>query len=45
MMHALVTSTFALTDWQAQGGDKGSVVAPFPTDDEIVDWAKAKLGF
>lgn len=34
-----------LVDWQAQGGDVGSTVGPYPTDDEIISWAKAKLGF
>jgi hypothetical protein len=34
-----------LAAWQKQGEDKGSSVASFPTDDEIIGWAQEKLGF
>ena len=35
----------SLQAWQAKGNDKGSTVARYPKDDEIIGWAKAKLGF
>jgi hypothetical protein len=33
-----------LAAWQAKGNDKGSTVAKFPTDAEVIAMAKAKLG-
>ncbi len=35
----------SLQAWQAKGNDKGSTVAKYPKDAEIIGWAKAKLGF
>ena len=35
----------ALAAWQAKGNDKGSMVATWPKDEEIIGWAKALLGF
>jgi len=34
-----------LAKWQAQGHDQNSTVATHPTDDQIIQWAKDKLGF
>lgn len=36
-----------LDKWQAMGADhdSGSVVAPYPKDDVVIGWARAKLGF
>mmetsp|Transcript_50416 Transcript_50416/g.74769 ORF Transcript_50416/g.74769 Transcript_50416/m.74769 type:complete len:882 (+) Transcript_50416:102-2747(+) len=35
----------SLADWQIQGGDNGSTVHLFPTDDSIIQWAQHLLGF
>ena len=50
--NAYYTSTGNVTEckmdlkaWQAKGEDKGSTVGSFPTDETIIGWAKAKLGF
>ena len=34
-----------LAAWQAKGNDKGSAVAKLPSDETIIGWAKALLGF
>jgi len=34
-----------LRQWQAQGEDVGSSVAPIPSDNTIIGWAKEMLGF
>ena len=34
-----------LKAWQAKGGDKGSVVAVYPKDADIITWAKNLLNF
>lgn len=34
-----------LSSWQAKGEDRNSTVAALPSDDTIIGWAKALLGF
>jgi hypothetical protein len=35
----------SLAQWQAKGGDKASVVEAWPSDEQIMRWAREKLGF